>query len=252
MGDAGQSKQLGDGSFEDALKQFESKFKDKSGLKWDQRNDPPKSKKYTFIERDYNVSSSDEAENDDDLPGAGSRRGSKQSNTSTKSIECTLQKPVQRLMEMIFNKQYFEQTLTELHYDAQKLPLGKLSKRTLNNGFSILKNLAELIRDPTTSQGVPYATAIEDLTNQYYTTIPHVFGRNRPPLVNSEAVIKREIEVLEALTDMEIAAEIMKDTKVVDENGNTMHQLDRHFAGLGMKEMTPCTWLSHSSNTTLT
>jgi poly [ADP-ribose] polymerase len=229
------------------LKQFEAKFKDKSGLKWDQRNDPPKAKKYTFIERDYNVSSSDE-ENEAELPGAGSRRGSKQSNASTKSVESTLQKPVQRLMEMIFNKQYFEQTLTELHYDAQKLPLGKLSKRTLNNGFSVLKNLAELIRDPTAASGVPYPTAIENLTNQYYTTIPHVFGRHRPPLINNEAMIKKEIEVLEALTDMEIANEIMKDTKVVDEDGNAMHQLDRHYAGLGMKEMTPCTCFSHPNH----
>jgi poly [ADP-ribose] polymerase len=247
VGSPGQSKTLGDGSLEDALRLFESKFKEKSGHKWDDRYNPPKAGKYTFIERDYEQSSSDEAENEDELPGAEGRRGSKQSNSSTKSVECTLPEPVQRLLEIIFNQQYFDQTLAELHYDNEKLPLGKLSKRTLNSGFGILKSIAEVIANPNKAMelhGVGHRQALENLTNRYYTTIPHVFGQRRPPLIETEQLVKREVDLLEALTDMEIADAIMKDTKLLDENGNSVHPLDRHYAGLGMQEMTPRKYLA--------
>jgi len=41
--------------FEDALKEFNKKFKDKSGLAWDDRAGQPKKGKYTFLEKNYDV-----------------------------------------------------------------------------------------------------------------------------------------------------------------------------------------------------
>ena len=38
-------KMLGNGSFDDAMREFEKKFKDKSGLKWEDRGAMPKSGK---------------------------------------------------------------------------------------------------------------------------------------------------------------------------------------------------------------
>jgi poly [ADP-ribose] polymerase len=40
---------LGDGSLSDAHKNFEKKFKDKSGLKWEDRGQDPKNGKCQFI-----------------------------------------------------------------------------------------------------------------------------------------------------------------------------------------------------------
>jgi poly [ADP-ribose] polymerase len=76
-------------------------------------------------------------EDDDDLPGAGRRRASKESLDSTQSeeVESKLPGPVQRLMQLIFNQQYFSDTLASLEYDTEKMPLGKLSKRTLLKGY---------------------------------------------------------------------------------------------------------------------
>ena len=77
---------------------------------------------------------------------------------------------------------------------------------------------------------------MEALSNRYFTTIPHIFGRNRPPVLDNQQIIKREIELLEALTDMEITNSILKDaTKIEDVN-----PIDSQYAGLGMQEMTPC------------
>jgi poly [ADP-ribose] polymerase len=51
VGERGANAMLGNGTLDDALRQFDSKFRSKSGLAWDKRGDNPKQNKYTFIER---------------------------------------------------------------------------------------------------------------------------------------------------------------------------------------------------------
>ena len=94
VGEKGQSKTLGDGTFDSAPAAFSKKFKEKTGLQWEARKDSPRKGKYTFIERMYEDSSNEE---DEKLPGAEKRR---QSGQSTKSIESKLPGPVKRLMEV--------------------------------------------------------------------------------------------------------------------------------------------------------
>ncbi|MCJ1433535.1 hypothetical protein MMC27_002898 [Xylographa pallens] len=240
VGERGQSALLGDGSHHDAFAQFEKKFKDKSGHKWSDRLNPPKKGKYTFVERNYESDSED----DDELPGAGSRRQSKTSVSSGGSIrktpESTLAPQVQSLMRFIFNQDFFVNTMAAMSYDANKLPLGKLSKRTLKSGFEALKELAELLSNPSLADEVhnmSYTDAILEISNSYYSTIPHSFGRNRPPVISNNDLLKREVELLESLSDMSIAEEIMKGAK--DDSGSSVHPLDNQYAALGLNEMTP-------------
>ena len=239
VGEHGQNALLGNGSLDDAIKQYEKKFKDKSGHKWANRFDEPKKGKYSFIERNYEPDSED----DPDKKAAEGRRGSKTSQisqASSKIAESKLLKPVQQLMELIFNQQYFAATMSDMSYDANKLPLGKLSKRTLMSGFEKLKELAELLADSSlaSNYSMTYSEAVEELSNRYYTIIPHSFGRNRPPIIQHDVLLKREIQLLESLSDMEIANEIMKDA--VNGDGEVANILDSHYTGLRMQEMTPC------------
>ena len=251
VGEHGQKKVLGTGSFTDAKKEFDKKFKEKSGHKWDDRREPPKTGKYTYVERNYEEDSSDS----DELPGVTGRRASKISTKSdggrsNKPVESTLPKPVQRLMQFIFNQNNFASAMAEMSYDANKLPLGKLGKRTLMAGFERLKDLAELIDKPALADekhNMTYDQATEAITNSYYSTIPHAFGRNRPPMITDEYRLKKEIELIESLSDMEIANEIMKDA-IKNGEGDAMHQLDRQFAGLRLTEMTPCKFLDTSAS----
>jgi poly [ADP-ribose] polymerase len=99
-----------------------------------------------------------------------------------------------------------------LNYDADKLPLGKLSKKTLQKGNSVLKEISDLLGNPALAMSVhsqPYATALSTLTSRYYSIIPHTFGRHHPPLIDSLARLKFEAEMIESLGEMEIASEIM-------------------------------------------
>lgn len=222
VGDRGQSKLLGDGSLTGAKREFEKKFKDKSGLSWEDRMETPKANKYAFIERDYDPDSEDE---ETDKPGSDE--------AVRKPPPCTLDDPVQKLMQLIFNDRLFAATMMDMNYDNEKLPLGKLSKASIMRGFSTLKVLSAMIQTPG-----PYLTSedIENTSNLFYSLIPHAFGRQRPPIINSIDLVKKEIELLEALGDMKDAANIMKPE--IDEL-NRLHPLDRQFLGLGLSEMTP-------------
>jgi poly [ADP-ribose] polymerase len=55
---------------------------------------------------------------------------------------------VASLMKLIFNQSYFDATMSDLNYDANKLPLGKLSKGTIARGFQALQDLS-LVLDNT-------------------------------------------------------------------------------------------------------
>ena len=140
-------------------------------------------------------------------------------------------------MKLTFNQEYFESTLASFDYDAEKMPLGKLSKRTLMDGYEKLKQLAALLNAPQLA-GPTNALAVQDLGNSYLSTIPHVFSlTTRPPVLSDMALVKKEIEMLESWTEMQLASEIMKASgKKGNEQKST---LDIQYQGLAMQEMTP-------------
>lgn len=76
-------------SLEDAKKDFEKKFKEKTGLEWSDRMDKPKDKKYTYIEKSYEDDDVDEEAGDNE-------------EDSKASVKSELDLPTQRLMELIF------------------------------------------------------------------------------------------------------------------------------------------------------
>ena len=101
--------------------------------------------------------------------------------------------------------------MSDLNYDVQKLPLGKLGKTTITRGYQALKDLSALIDDASLAQNLyqtSFQQATEDLSNSFYSLIPHAFGRNRPPVINTQDMLKREVDLLESLSDMKDASNI--------------------------------------------
>ncbi|KAI1647831.1 PARP-domain-containing protein [Daldinia loculata] len=230
VGEHGQSKAVGDGTLDSALREFNNKFKSKTGLSWVNRGEHPRSGKYAFIEKSYEPDSEDEDDTKD-------TKGGTIKIEDDEEPESKLSKPVQELMQLIFNQQYFAATMRDLNYDAVKLPLGKLSKTTISRGFQALKDLSALIQNPalaTSQHQTNYISATEQLSNLYFTLIPHAFGRNKPPVIRDTTLLKREIELLESLSDMKDASLLMK-----NEQKEEINKLDQQFQSLGMNEMTP-------------
>jgi poly [ADP-ribose] polymerase 2/3/4 len=140
VGENGQVKTMGPFSLEEALKEFEKKFKDKSGLSWNDRSAEPKPKKYTFLEKSY--------ESDDEDADGEHQKGQEEGEKAKSELPIQ----TQRLMELIFNENHFNSVLEQIGYNANKLPLGKLGKSTLKKGFEHLQELASLIKHPSQSQ----------------------------------------------------------------------------------------------------
>lgn len=238
VGETGQSAMLGEGDFGEAMAHFEKKFKDKTGNSWMDRNGPLKPKKYAFIERSYEDSDS---EDDENLPGADKRRKLKDEHKQEQGeedekaiVESKLPLPVQDLIKLIFNQDFFKATFDSFDYDAEKMPLGKLSKSTLMRGYEVLKTLSGLVGSAGN------ANQISTLSNQYLSLIPHVVSRSsRPPVLSNMNLIKKEIELLEALTDMQLANDLMKEAKKTKDKADEANLLDRQFQGLGLNEMEP-------------
>jgi poly [ADP-ribose] polymerase len=193
-----------------------------------------------YVEKSNQPDTDDEAEDDDEdveMGQAGpSTKGKKKTSPSAdKPVpESNLAKPVQNLLGLLFSQQYQQEALLSLNYDTEKMPLGKLSKGTISRGFQALKDLAAIIN----ANAVVNVQQTEPLSNRYYSLIPHTFGRNRPPVINTHERLKQEIELLESLSDMKEANEMFKEANREIEN-NHLSQLDRQYETLGMDEMEP-------------
>ncbi|KAG8534078.1 uncharacterized protein KY384_000921 [Bacidia gigantensis] len=240
VGEFGAVKTMGPFDLEAALKEYEKKFKDKSGHKWEDRGEPAKKGKYTFIEKSY--------ESDDDDDNNTKKEEVKQEDDDEPEIESKLPIKNQRMVELIFNQNHFNSVLENIGYNANKLPLGKLSKTTLKQGFEHLHELASLIKHPKLAENkysMSQQEAIEDFSNKYYSTIPHEFGRNRPPAIADNDTLRKEISMLDTLTDMEVANTIMKSTGDKKKDADNVNMLDKRFNELKLKEMTA---LDHKSD----
>ena len=133
----------------EALKIFDQKFKDKTGHKWEARNEEPKRGKYTFIERSY---VSDDEEGDADVKEEHKEEEDEKKAQKNVAPPSELPAQVQSLMQLIFNQSHFDSVLENIGYNSDKLPLGKLSKSTLKKGFEHLQELASLIKDPSLAE----------------------------------------------------------------------------------------------------
>ena len=95
-----------------------SRFKQKSGIRWDNRlGHEPVRGKYTVIEMDYDA----EDEENESNPSA---KRQKVEEEEEEIPESQLSTKVQDLVTMIFNTNLMKQYLVEMEFDIEKSPLG--------------------------------------------------------------------------------------------------------------------------------
>ncbi|CAH2107562.1 unnamed protein product [Euphydryas editha] len=142
--------------------------------------------------------------------------------------KCSLPAPVQRLVQRIFDIDSMKKTLLEFELDTEKMPLGKLSKKQIKAGYSVLSELLKYIEKGSTSEN-----KIIDATNRFYTLVPHSFGTDNPPLLNNAEIIKTKTEMLDNLLEIEIAYSLLK-----SENDDDVSPIEAHYRKL-KAEITP-------------
>jgi len=187
VGEPGQNGDQACPTADSAKDAFKKKFQDKTKNKWDNRHDfKPAKGKYTLLEMDHGEDAAEEEPAKD--KGAAS---------SSKVPECTLEPKLKETVQLIFNHDMFKEGLKSLGMDEQKMPLGKLSKHLVEKGVKVLEDLEKAIEMKQTSKFGEY-------TSQYYTLVPHNFGRSAPTKITTKEQVQKEFELLNTLGDIAV------------------------------------------------
>ncbi|KAI8759281.1 poly [ADP-ribose] polymerase 2, partial [Biomphalaria glabrata] len=194
---------------DDAMKIFAKKFRDKTGNDWACKDSFCKiSGKYDLLKMDYSIDDKDQV----DAPAQEEELKEKR-----KVPDSKLQKKLQDLIQLICDIKSMEEAVVEMKYDAKKAPLGKLTKDQIKAGYSALQEIEKLLEKKVSGR------LLAEACSEFYTRIPHEFGMQTPPLINTPQMVKQKIELLEALEDIEIAIKLLK--------GGDMSEnpVDRHY-----------------------
>lgn len=85
------------------------------------------------------------------------------------------------------------------------MPLGKLSKNQIVKGFEVLDDIKQCFDGKSSAY-----KKLEELSSKFYTVIPHDFGRQRPPIINSQELLRTKLDLLITLSDIEMAQDMLK------------------------------------------
>uniref|UniRef100_A0A665TTI2 Poly [ADP-ribose] polymerase n=1 Tax=Echeneis naucrates TaxID=173247 RepID=A0A665TTI2_ECHNA len=170
-----------------ALDNFLGVYKEKTGNDWGSSNFTKYPNKFYPLEIDY-----------------GQDEEAVKRLTATAGTKSKLAKPVQELIKMIFDVESMKKAMVEFEIDLQKMPLGKLSKRQIQSAYALLTEVQQAVSDC-----VPEAQIL-DLSNRFYTLIPHDFGMKKPPLLNSLDYIQAKVQMLDNLLDIEVAYSLLR------------------------------------------
>ncbi|KAH9624185.1 hypothetical protein KSS87_000551 [Heliosperma pusillum] len=169
-----------------AIQEFEEIFYAKTKNHWsDRKKFVSYPKCYTWLEMNYRRKSQAQLS----LPCAGDR---------------TYGPVVEKFMSLICNFSVMTQQMTDIGYDAQKLPLQNLSKSTILKAYDVLALIAEVM-------GESNRKLLEELSGEFYTIIPHVFGDKsmRQFIIDTREKLRSKLEMVESLGEIEIASKLL-------------------------------------------
>ncbi|KAG2588656.1 hypothetical protein PVAP13_5NG227300 [Panicum virgatum] len=196
VGARGQDKLHGPFSTRDqAIYEFEGKFQNKTNNLWcDRKKFRCYAKKYTWLEMDYGETHKE------------TNKAEKKGSITDQIKETKLETRIAQFISLICNISMMKQQMVEIGYNADKLPLGKLSKSTILKGYDVLKRISNVISRADRRQ-------LEQLTGEFYTVIPHDFGfrKMREFIIDSPQKLKAKLEMVEALGEIEIAIKLLED-----------------------------------------
>ncbi|ORZ14844.1 poly polymerase catalytic domain-domain-containing protein [Lobosporangium transversale] len=213
---------------ESAKREFDRKFRGKTKNSWSGRDN--------FVKHPgkYHLLPPDDGDSDDeDEDGAKAKKTKKEEKEEKPVPESKLHPKVQELMGLIFNTSMMNRQMKELDYDADKMPLGKLAKATILHGYEVLKKISVALNAKK-----PNESELSELSSEFYTVIPHNFGFAIPPIIKDAQTLKKKLEMLEALGEIEIAQKLMKENKKAEE-ALTMNPLDQQFISLKLNKLEP-------------
>ncbi|KAL8585846.1 hypothetical protein ACOMHN_040071 [Nucella lapillus] len=221
VGESGQNSLKGPfGTADNAIKDFEKKFKDKTKNNWANRDS------FTAVAGKYTLLEMAGEEDEEDTVDAGPVVA----NSNQKVRKCSLDATTQTLLKLIFDRDMFKDAMKKFDIDVKKMPLGKLSKTQIAKGFEILEELEEAVAKKSPRN------KLQALSSQFYTAVPHDFGRRTPPVIDNAEGVQMKYDMLAVLGDIELAQSMQKDKEKANEGKEEVpHPLDVDYELLKTK-----------------
>lgn len=191
----------------EAIVEFENIYKCKTGNKWNSGYFQKRPGCYYPIDVDY-----------DD----GKEKIQTMAEKST--IPSKLPKTVQDLVSLLFDIDTMKQTMMEFKLDLDKMPLGRLSKKQLQEGYQTLTKISELV-----ARGASRGEFV-GASNKFYTLIPHNFGVRRAPVIDTLEVVQSKREMIDNLMEIEIAYALLQ-----ADTDNKLNPVDARYEQLKTK-----------------
>lgn len=209
VGKAGQKSILGPYTINVAIAEYESKFREKHV-----------NGEYRELEMNY-------GEDQQEEPAQSNQVSNIEKNPLSDYQESKLPKQVKDLITLIFDIGMMNKQMKQIGYNVSKMPLGKLSRQNIKKGYKILEQLYEEIKTKRRE------AVVEQLTNEFYSYIPHDVGFSNMRLykLDTQTKVKQKLEMLESLAEIKIATDIINQK----EEGNT---IDNNFKKLN-REIKP-------------
>uniref|UniRef100_A0A8C0CRT7 Poly [ADP-ribose] polymerase n=1 Tax=Balaenoptera musculus TaxID=9771 RepID=A0A8C0CRT7_BALMU len=207
----GQSKLSHFMSLEDAQKDFEKKFRDKTKNSWaEQDHFVAHPSKYTLIE----VQREDEAQEAMVKVKWPGREGPVR--TVVQQVQpCSLDAATQKLITNIFSKDVFKNAMAIMN-------LGEGGGQ-ISWGLEALEAVEAALKAPA-DRGL----SLEELSSHFYTIIPHNFGHSQPPPINSPELLQAK-DMLLVLADIELAQTLQAAPEETEKAEEVPHPLDRDY-----------------------
>jgi len=105
------------------------------------------------------------------------------------------------------------------------MPLGKITKAQIQSGYNVLTEIETALKPQVVNKG-----QIMQLSSQFYTLIPHNFGRNVPPLIDSVPLLKAKMKQIETLLEVQIAQQLLREAAAAG-----IHPADAKYSKLSTK-----------------
>lgn len=198
VGEDGQKKEFG--PFDSAakgMKEFAQKFKSKTGNTWASYSND----KAAFVSK---TGKYDPVELEEDQDAAHAMAAVA---AAGQVDPCQLDPATQALVDLIFDHDMFNSAMTRLNLDTKKLPLGALSQTQIAKGFAVLEKIEDELKARAGRSKLML------LSSEFYTVIPHAFGRKAGPVMNSSEKLQEKYEMLNTLTDIEAAQCMQKNVR---------------------------------------
>ncbi|CAG0894677.1 unnamed protein product [Cyprideis torosa] len=197
---------------------FEKKFHDKTLNHWEEKENFVKhDRKYELLKMNFGVSSTD-----DEVDAKTKNDGDDGRRDEKKEVKSKLDERVQELIQKICDINTMRQSMVEMKYDANKAPLGKLTEEQIKAGYLAL---AEIVKCLEVGKS---RSCLVQANNEYYTRIPHFFGMKTPPLIQSSQDVRKELEMLESLAEIEVIVTMLKTLDELED----LHPIDQKYLSL--------------------